>query len=250
VLSPACRDTVPPITLAYTFNTVDEIEMIVEYKPKIYFPENIWTGLHTQNGVSCYGTYTQTITMDKSVSGVTVYDSGSSPYLKISDSAPDKETFSLTFTGTYVALDGVTTTTESFVQRYKIRNVFSLDFVEQLEWNLLASPDKYTHELDPVDPGTPAERFQLKFNDFEVLYKFKESLVDELGNTPPVLSHLPWTTFSSSDLNLGEPTLGTVVMDDPLGELQNSLDSAEFGSSDPIEYECPSWNVDKVPESV
>ena len=89
VLSPICRDTVPQISLAYTFNTVDEIEMIVEYEPKIYFPKNIWTGLHTQTAVSCHGTYTQTITMDKSVTGVTVYDYGSSPYLEISKTAPD-----------------------------------------------------------------------------------------------------------------------------------------------------------------
>jgi len=70
--------------------------------------------------------------MNNTVTGVTLYGEGSNPYLKISSTAADKETFSLTFTGTYVALDGnITRTTESFVQRYKTRHVFSPDYVEQ-----------------------------------------------------------------------------------------------------------------------
>jgi len=58
--------------LAYDFNTVNEIEWIVEYEPKIYFPEFIWTGYHTLEGINCYGTYMQTISIEKAVFGVTI----------------------------------------------------------------------------------------------------------------------------------------------------------------------------------
>jgi len=76
--------------------------------------------------------------------------------------------------------------------------VFSPDFIEQPEVTMMAADaEKYTHELAPVNPGTPADEFTLTRSDFEVLYKFKEALVDDFGQTPPVFSTLPWTTFSS-----------------------------------------------------
>jgi len=53
LLPPECKPPLDPITLAYDFNTVDEIEWIVEYLPKIYFPKYIWTGYHTLDGINC-----------------------------------------------------------------------------------------------------------------------------------------------------------------------------------------------------
>jgi len=46
--------------------------------------------------------------MDKTVEGVTVLETGSTPYMKIASTAPDKETFTLTFNGTYVPAVGDT----------------------------------------------------------------------------------------------------------------------------------------------
>lgn len=104
VLDSACKPT-QNMTRAYDYNTVDELEWIVEYEPKFYFPEYIWTGYHTLEGINCYGSYTQTIEMDKVASLVTIVPEGR-PYMQISS----EETFTLTFTGTYIALDGVTFT--------------------------------------------------------------------------------------------------------------------------------------------
>ena len=51
--------------------------------------------------------------MDKVISGVTLVPEGR-PFIQISSTAPDEETFILTFTGTYIAEDGDTPLTNSF----------------------------------------------------------------------------------------------------------------------------------------
>ena len=87
--------------------------------------------------------------------------------------------------------------------------------------------------LAPVDPGTPAEQFVLTQSDFDVLYQFDDTLVDDFGTTPRVFSHKPYGSFSSpSDLVLGEDALE--ILDYQTGDLLDALTMTTYGPTDPI----------------
>ena len=111
--------------------------------------------------------------------------------------------------------------------------MFFSDFDQQLEVSMLDATAKYTHVIAPVDPGNPAEQFELTQSDFKILYKINESLVDDFGNTPPVFSHLPYVGFSISELELGKSTLGPESINDLPGVLQSVSDFKTYTPTAP-----------------
>jgi len=53
-------------------------------------------------------------------------------------------------------------------------------------------------------------------------------------------------------LELSQPSLGAGYMDDPPVDLESTqgLVTTTFGLTDTFEYECPSWDVDKITENL
>jgi len=157
------------------------------------------------------------------VTGVTLTDLPTGPDLRpniaISSSAPAGTSFTLTFTGHYVHAPTSTDITASFTQTYQIRAVFSTDYLDQPTISPSRSSAQLTFPVPPASTGATPPTQYLYGSSFTVTYPFKAGTADSLGNTPPTITPLPYSGFSSSEISKGQPSLGTTFLDSPLGVL-------------------------------
>ena len=140
----------------------------------------------------------KSITIDAAKTGVTLVDapagSDKRPYVAI-DGTAQVTTFTLTFTGTYTFHTVVIT--DTFTQSYSLKTVFSTDYLEMpVITNTLA-----VLSIIPANVGDTPPTQTMAAADASFSYSFKD-LTDPLGNTPPAVKPVSYSTMTGADLTL------------------------------------------------
>ena len=143
--------------LSHKFNTQSTIDVVLEYESTLFFPEVLFEGPHTFTAFACGGAYTQSIAIDAPVSGVVLTANPAGPDLRprigFSPSAPAGSTLRVTFSGRYSYAPHAIEITASFTQTYRLKTVFSTDYIAQPTIIHSLAPADLTLSVPPTAAG-------------------------------------------------------------------------------------------------